>query len=131
MKRVVKKKCKRSSKLLLESLKNLPFRSDHRHHMMQSGTIFQTTALQERPPVHQHCKRFTTPQGIAHTKPKRLKKAFHKNWAYHMKKQMINGFLIPFAHPTPIDQHHIFLPQIVQHENLAKGSRPNEESHPR
>jgi hypothetical protein len=47
-----------------------------------------------------------------------------------MKKQMINGFLIPLAHPTPIDQHHIFLPQIVQRENLAQGSRPNEESHP-
>jgi hypothetical protein len=28
VKRVVKKKCKRSSKLLLESLKNLPFLSD-------------------------------------------------------------------------------------------------------
>jgi hypothetical protein len=45
VKRVLKKKCKRSSKLLLESSKNLPFLSGHRHHMIQSGTIFQTKAL--------------------------------------------------------------------------------------
>jgi hypothetical protein len=59
-KKVVKKKCKRSPKLLSESSKNLPFLSDHRHHMMQSETIFQTMALQERPPDHQQCKRLTT-----------------------------------------------------------------------
>jgi hypothetical protein len=47
-----------------------------------------------------------------------------------MKKQMINGFLIPVAHLTPIDQHHTFLPQIVQYGNLAKGNQPNEKSHP-
>jgi hypothetical protein len=44
---------------------------------------------------------------------------------------MINGFLIPFAHLTPIDQHHVLLSQVVYRENLAKGSRPNEESYPR
>jgi hypothetical protein len=48
-----------------------------------------------------------------------------------MEKQVINGFLIPFAHPTPIDQHHILLSQVVYREDLTKGSRPNEESHPR
>ena len=46
-----------------------------------------------------------------------------------MKKQVINEFLILFAHLTPIDQHYIFLPQIIQSNNLTKGSRPNKESY--
>jgi hypothetical protein len=46
-----------------------------------------------------------------------------------MEKQIINGFLIPLAHPTPVNHHHILLPQIILRENLAMGSRPNEESH--
>ena len=44
---------------------------------------------------------------------------------------MINRFLILLAHPTSIDQNHIFLPQVVQCENLTKSRRPNKESHPR
>ena len=48
-----------------------------------------------------------------------------------MEKQMINGFFIPFAHPTPVNHHHILLSQIILRKNLAKGGRPNEESHSR
>jgi hypothetical protein len=48
-----------------------------------------------------------------------------------MEKQMINGFLIPLAHPTPVNHHHILLSQIVLHKNFAKGGRPNKESHSR
>ena len=48
-----------------------------------------------------------------------------------MKKQMINRFLLLFAHPTSIDQHHIFLPQIVQGKNFAKSSRPHKKRRPR
>jgi hypothetical protein len=48
-----------------------------------------------------------------------------------MKKQMINRPIILFARPTPINQNHVSLPQIVQSENLAKSGQPNEESHPR
>jgi hypothetical protein len=44
----------------------------------QQGTIFHTTALRERPPVHQQANKSTTRKGITQDKLKRLKMAFHR-----------------------------------------------------
>jgi hypothetical protein len=54
----------------------LSLRSLHRHHIRQQGTIFHTTTLWERPPVHQQAKRSTTRRGITQERLKRLKVAF-------------------------------------------------------
>ena len=93
-----------------------------RNHFPNHGVIPQPPSLQEihYPTRHSPYQTKTTKEGI----PQDL-------GALTMGKQMINGFLIPFAHPTPIDQHHVLLSQVVYREYLAKGSQPNEECHPR
>jgi hypothetical protein len=67
-----------SSIVLSFSLNYLSLRSHHRHHKRQQGTIFHTTALRERPPVHQQANKSTTRRGITQDRLKRLKIAFHK-----------------------------------------------------
>jgi hypothetical protein len=42
-----------SSVVLSLSSNYLSLRSLHKHHKRQEGTIFHTTALRERPPIHQ------------------------------------------------------------------------------
>jgi hypothetical protein len=68
----------RSSVVLSLSSNCLSLRSLHKHHIRQQGTIFHTTALRERPPVHQPANKSTTRRGITQDKLKRLKMAFHK-----------------------------------------------------
>jgi hypothetical protein len=77
-KRVNKKTWRRSSIDLEESSKHLRFRSLQIHHIIQRGTIFQTTALLDRPLDHQLVKSSLTKPGITQQRPNRSKKAFHK-----------------------------------------------------
>jgi hypothetical protein len=73
-----KNKEMRSSVVLSLFLNCLSLRSLHKHYIRQQGTIFHTTALRERPPVHQQANKSTTRRGITQDKLKRLKMAFHK-----------------------------------------------------
>jgi hypothetical protein len=50
----------------------------YKHHKRQQGTIFHTTALRERPPVHQQANKSTTREGITQERLKRLKMTFHR-----------------------------------------------------
>jgi hypothetical protein len=71
-----------SSSIVLSLSSNcLSLHSLHRHHIRQQGTIFHTTALRERPPVHQQAKRSITRRVITQEKLKRLKMAFQRTQA--------------------------------------------------
>jgi hypothetical protein len=68
-----------SSSIVLSLSSNyLSLRSLHKHHKRQQGTIFHTTALRERPPIHRQANKSTTRRGITQDKLKRLKMAFHR-----------------------------------------------------
>jgi hypothetical protein len=60
------------------SSKCLSFRSLYKHHKKPEGTIFHTTALRERPHVHQQANKFITRKGITQDRLKRLRIAFHR-----------------------------------------------------
>jgi hypothetical protein len=77
-KRVKRKKWRSSSIDLDESSKHLLFRSLQIHHIIHKGTIFQTTALLERPLDHQIANNSLTEQGITQQRLNQSKKAFHK-----------------------------------------------------
>jgi hypothetical protein len=55
--------------------------------MRQEGTIFHTTALRERPPVHQQANKSITRRGITQDNPKRLKMVFHKAQQSHNEEE--------------------------------------------
>jgi len=68
-----------SSSMVLSLCSNcLLLCSLYKHHKRQQGTIFHTTALHERPPVHQQANKSTTREGITQERLKRLKMTFHR-----------------------------------------------------
>jgi hypothetical protein len=78
VKRVKRKKWSSSSQDLDMSSKHPSLHSLQIHHIMQRGTIFQTTTLFERPPIHQLAYNSLTVLGITQQRPNLEKKAFHK-----------------------------------------------------
>jgi hypothetical protein len=91
--------------------------SPHLHHHFIASLTFPACHEIKNPTIHYplHTKKSKehTPKSTSHLT---------------MKEKMIDGLTTPLAHTTPIHHNQTFLVKIIQSENLAKRSRPHEET---
>jgi hypothetical protein len=108
-----------SFKVLSQSSKLQSFISLHRHHKMHKGTIFHTTATLTNTGSPPKCTK--APSSRHNPRQPNSKEENIPNGTSNlkMKKKMIHGFPIPFAHTTPINHNDAPLPEIVHGKDLS------------